>query len=136
MRRSCCCCWGGACIAHVQQRVRQHGREDDRYAHVKGGIELALLAEQHDREHDRVHGLEAQRELGAERARVLERAQRKREGHKCAPDREHDEKRGIARAWPRQIEPGLRQRSGDQRQPLKIGAGSISRRYWSSVSTD
>jgi hypothetical protein len=29
----------------VHQRVRQHAREDDRYAQVKDGIEIVLLAE-------------------------------------------------------------------------------------------
>ena len=52
-------------------RHREHHAEDDRHAGVEAGPELALFTEQRDRQHDRVHRLEVDHQLGAEGRRAV-----------------------------------------------------------------
>jgi hypothetical protein len=68
--------------------VENHDAQDDRDTDVERPRELALLIEQQDREHDRVHGFEIQRERCRECAEVSHRDEAERERQQRASHRE------------------------------------------------
>ncbi len=73
----------------------QHRSNDDGDAEVERKIEFALLAEQRNREQDRIHGLEVDRELDGERTEMPQRDERQRERHERAREREHEQIEAI-----------------------------------------
>ena len=72
----------------VQQRMHEHRGQDHRHADVEPAVQFALLAQQHDRQHDRVDRLQVGHHLRAERAEVAQRHQRQRERQQGAAERQ------------------------------------------------
>ena len=82
----------------AQQRVEEHRGQDDRHAGVERRGQFALLAQQQDRQHDRVDRLQVDRQLRGERAHVPQCHQRQRERQQRAGQRQREQQGEVARA--------------------------------------
>src|SRR3954471_5113300 len=67
-----------------EQRMTEHDYEQHRDAGIKSSIELALFAQQHDRQQHRIHGLHVDSQRAAEGTQVSQRYQRQGKGQQRA----------------------------------------------------
>jgi len=95
--------------------VGEDRAEDDGHAEIERHGQFALLTEEHDCEQDRVHRLEADRELRRERARMPQGTQRQGERQQRATERQHGQQHCIPTIRHCHERAAARKRDGHQR---------------------